>query len=143
MAQAWSETMKVDGRCLCGAITYEAEVEPGTIQLCHCEDCQMQTGSAFRANVPAPAHTFKLLTGEPHRYFKTVSNGSKRVHAFCGNCGGPVYSAAAENPQSYTLRIGALKQKHELGVPRRQIWAKREFDWLKSIDHVPKVNGQP
>jgi len=28
--------MKVDGQCHCGAIVYEAEVEPGTVGLCHC-----------------------------------------------------------------------------------------------------------
>jgi len=33
--------MKVQGRCHCGEITYEADVEPGKVNLCHCRDCQM------------------------------------------------------------------------------------------------------
>ena len=45
--------MKVDGQCHCGAITYEAQVEPNTIQVCHCADCQRLSGTAFRANVAA------------------------------------------------------------------------------------------
>ena len=49
--------MKVHGQCHCGAIAYEAEVEVGTINVCHCLDCQTLTGSAFRsflrlANLP-------------------------------------------------------------------------------------------
>ena len=34
---------KVQGRCHCGAISYEAEVEPCTAYICHCQDCQMLT----------------------------------------------------------------------------------------------------
>ena len=47
--------MKVDSKCHCGVAVYEAEVEPGTIGIQHCSDCQQFTGSPFRANIPAPA----------------------------------------------------------------------------------------
>jgi len=50
--------VKVDGKCHCGAIVYEAEVEPGTIGICHCSDCQQLTGSPFRANIPAQPRAF-------------------------------------------------------------------------------------
>ncbi len=63
--------MKVDGRCHCGAITYEAEVEPGTIVICNCTDCQMQSGSIFRTGIPAPAEKFRILKGSPKKYLKT------------------------------------------------------------------------
>jgi hypothetical protein len=77
--------MKVDGQCYCGAIAYEAE--PNSIGICHCLDCQRLTGSAFRANVPAPAEGFRILKGTPRQYIKTGDTGAKRVHAFCENCG--------------------------------------------------------
>jgi hypothetical protein len=40
--------MKIDGRCRCGNITFEAEVDPATVVICHCTDCQTPSGSAFR-----------------------------------------------------------------------------------------------
>lgn len=135
--------MKVDGKCHCGAIVYEAEVEPGTIGICHCSDCQQLTGSPFRANVPAPAAGFRIIEGQPRQYIKTGNSGAKRIHAFCENCGSPVYSCAIENPQSYTLRLGALKQRNELGRPARQIWTKRRLSWITSLADVPEVEGQP
>ena len=138
-----SKVMKVEGRCHCGAIAYEAEVEPGTINICHCEDCQMLTGTAFRANVQAPAHTFRILQGEPHRYIKTAGSGAKRAHAFCQTCGTPVYSCAPDNPQTYSLRVGALKQRYQLGMPHRQIWTKRRLGWLSSLADVPGIEEQP
>ena len=43
--------MKVTGGCHCGHITYEAEVDPATVRVCHCTDCQKLTGTAFRAKI--------------------------------------------------------------------------------------------
>jgi hypothetical protein len=134
--------MKVEGQCHCGAILYEAEVVPGTIAICNCADCQTQSGSVFRMNISAPATQFHLLKGSPKKYVKTADSGAKRVHAFCDNCGGPIYSSAAENPQSYSLRVGALKQRYELGRPARQIWTRRRFPWMPSIDGAQEFNGQ-
>ena len=135
--------MKVEGQCHCGAIAYEAEVTPGIIVICHCTDCQMQTGSAFRSNIPAPASQFRLLRGQPRTYTKTADSGTRRVHAFCGDCGGPIYATALGNPQSYSLRVGALKQRADLGRPRRQIWVKRRLDWVPPLQGVAEVEGQP
>jgi len=134
--------MKVQGRCHCGTITYEAEVEPDTVQICHCLDCQMLSGTAFRANIPAPAESFRIHTGTPRKYVKTGDSGAKRVHAFCENCGSPVYSCALENPTSYTLRTGALTPREALGRPARQIWTKRRRAWLPALEGVPEIEGQ-
>ncbi len=135
--------MKVEGGCHCGAITYEADVEPGTMNICHCHDCQTLTGSAFRANISAPADTFRILTGKPRPYIKIADSGARRVHAFCDTCGGPVYSCAVDNPRTYSLRVGALKQRDQVGRPARQIWTKRRLPWLPKIDGVPEIEGQP
>ena len=135
--------MNVDGECHCGRIAYEARVEPGRILLCHCDDCQKLTGSAFRANIEAAAETFRLLRGAPRIYVKTADSGARRTHAFCGDCGAPIYAAAAENPTTYSLRIGGLTQRHELGSPRLQIWTRRALSWSDDLAHIPTVSGQP
>jgi hypothetical protein len=135
--------MKVQGQCHCGAIVYQAEVDPAKVAICHCIDCQRLSGGIFRVNIPAPAEHFRIVKGEPRRYIKTADSGAKRVHAFCENCGSPVYSSAVENPTSYSLRLGALDQRNELGIPAKQIWTKRRVGWMPPLDHVPEVEGQP
>jgi hypothetical protein len=62
--------MKVDGRCHCGYIRYEAEIDPDTVALCNCTDCQTLSGSAFRTVVPTKKGSFKLLQGpfDPRRH---------------------------------------------------------------------------
>jgi len=61
-------SMKIDGRCHCGYITYQAEIDPGNVLVCHCTDCQTLSGSAFRTVVLTREDGFKLLSGEPKVY---------------------------------------------------------------------------
>lgn len=131
--------MKVDGRCHCGAISFEAVVDPLTASMCHCEDCQRLTGSAFRANVQAKAETF-CLRGEPSVYIKTADSGNKRAHAFCSRCGTPIYACAPVDPTSYSLRLGTLTQRHEL-TPQRQIYTSRAMKWLERLGAIKAVEG--
>ena len=57
--------MKIDGCCHCGAIAYEAEIDPETVGICHCADCQQLTGTAFRVTAFAPGSAFRILRGAP------------------------------------------------------------------------------
>jgi hypothetical protein len=50
------QIMKIDGRCHCGYITYEAEIDPEKVMICHCADCQTLSGSAF-VRSPSPEMT--------------------------------------------------------------------------------------
>ena len=117
------KVMKVTGGCHCGHITYEAEVNPATVRVCHCTDCQKLTGTAFRTNIASLPGTFVLKSGTPKIYIKTAESGSKRAHGFCPECGTPIYAAAPEpNPSTYALRLGAIEQRAQLAppVPSRQ-----------------------
>ena len=133
--------MKVHGRCHCGFISYEAEVDPAKVSMCHCSDCQMLTGSAFRANVQAHAHTFVLRGGTPKTYIKTADSGNRRAHAFCPECGTPVYSAAISDPPFYSLRVGCLAERHQLR-PSRQIWCQSALPWSMNLEAIAKLDRQ-
>lgn len=135
--------MKVQGRCHCGAIGYEAEVEPASVNIGHCLDCQRLSSSAFRVSIAVPAERFRLFRGKPRQYVKVAESGAKRVHALCETCGSPVYSCAIDNPVAYTLRVGALDQRHMLGRPARQIWTKRRLPWIPPLEGVREFEGQP
>lgn len=133
--------MRVTGRCHCGAITYEAEVDPAKVSICHCTDCQMLTGSAYRASVPAPRDTFVLRSGRPKVYVKTADSGTRRAHAFCPDCGTPVYSSAISDPPTYSLRVGCLDRRAEL-APKKQIWCRSAVPWSMNLEGVERIAGQ-
>jgi hypothetical protein len=130
--------MKVQGNCHCGAIAYEAEVDPAASAICNCTDCQTFSGSPWRASVPAKAQNFRLLRGTLKTYEKTAESGTKRLQAFCGNCGSAVYSTTVENQTIFNLRLGALDRRAEL-APKRQIWMSSALPWASDITGVPGV----
>ena len=134
--------MKVQGSCHCGQITYEAEIDPASVGLCNCTDCQMLTGSAFRVSVPAPREGFRLLTGQPKTYVKTADSGTRRRHSFCPNCGTPVAASAdTDDPPSVSLRVGCLVQRAQL-PPRRRQWCRSALPWAQNVSVVPGIDGQ-
>ena len=131
--------MKIDGRCHCGYITYEAEVDPDSVAICHCTDCQTLTGSAFRVVVPAASDRFKLLTGKPKTYIKTAESGAKRPQAFCPECGTSIYSASVgEGPQTLMVRVGTIRQRAQLR-PTAQYWCRSAQDWVTDLASISQI----
>lgn len=133
--------MIVHGACHCGAIAYEAEVDPARAVVCHCGDCQTLSGAAIRASVPAKAEDFHLLKGTPKTYVKTAESGNKRVQVFCGDCGSPLYSADAVGGKVYSLRIGVMAERAQL-PPQRQIWCEAALPWTRDLLDVPGMPKQ-
>jgi hypothetical protein len=135
--------MKIDGSCQCGAITFEAEIDPKQVSICHCTDCQAFSGSAFRVSVPAAAKDFTLKSGEPKAYVKTAESGNKRVQMFCPTCGTHVYTTDPEKSatSTYRLRVGTISQREAL-KPSVQIWCRSELPWVRNLASVPRRGGQ-
>jgi len=133
--------MKVHGACQCGAIAYEAQIDPARSTVCHCHDCQRLSGAPFRASVPARSDDFQITRGTPRVYVKTAESGNRRVQAFCGDCGSPIYSADAENPKAYNLRLGIVAERAQL-PPQRQIWCEAALPWTQGLLDLPRSEKQ-
>ena len=113
--------MDVDGKCLCGKIQYEAEIDPNTTTICHCTDCQINSGTAFGYVVGVVNESFKLLEGEMSFYIKLADSGAKRELAFCGKCGTRIYARPVDGKSSFFgLRVGTIRQIRDL-QPKRQV----------------------
>jgi len=130
--------MKIDGGCHCGKITYEAEVDPGKVTICHCTDCQQLTGTAFRVTVFAPESDFRLISGEPKAYVKTTAeSGNPRAQVFCPDCGSQLWARNVDDgPKVYGIRVGTARQRADL-PPVRQIWHRSALHWLDRIETLP------
>ena len=85
--------MQVDGHCHCGQITFEAEIDPEAVSVCHCRDCQILTGSPFRVTAICTAAAIRLTGGKPRVYGKRGDNGRMRFQHFCCDCGSPLFTS--------------------------------------------------
>ena len=128
--------MKIDGKCHCGAIAYEAEINPDYVIVCHCTDCQAISGGPYRANVPVKIENFKLH-GTPKIYVKTADSGKRMALAFCADCGAALYSGREMGATFLNLRLGAVMQRAEL-VPRAQYFCRSAMPWVFDLGSIPK-----
>ncbi len=74
--------IKVTGRCLCGAVTYSAQLEKSRLVACHCGMCQQWTGGATVTTTPVVGIEF---TGEDCIQYFAASSLVER--GFCSVCG--------------------------------------------------------
>lgn len=134
--------MRIDGSCHCGNITYEAEIDPDKVLICHCTDCQTLSGSAFRTVALTREDAFKLLSGELTTYVKTGESGTKRSQTFCPVCGTPIYSSTIiGGPKVHCIRVGTARQRDQL-VPSWQLWGRSSQRWLSGLDSIPRMETQ-
>ena len=124
--------MKIDGSCHCGAIRYEADINPEGVGICHCTDCQIFSGSAFRITAPVPRERFHLLQGTPKIYVKTAESGNQRAQAFCADCGTAIYATSVSDPKVYGLRVSTSRQRAQLR-PSKQIWCRSALPWVNEL----------
>ena len=131
--------MHVDGQCHCGQVTFEAEIDPQAVSICHCTDCQALTGSPYRVTVICCGSQIHI-TGEPRIYAKTGDNGRIRYQHFCGECGSPLFSSGeGEHTDEWGIRWGAIRQRASLR-PTRRIWCRSAVPWLNEVAGLP---GRP
>lgn len=130
------------GGCLCGAVRYESTGQPAFALLCHCRDCQRQTGSAFAAGLRVPASGFRITQGTPKRYVKSADSGHAVTRAFCGDCGSTLYVQVATRPDLVGLRVGTLDDPSGFR-PEANIFVKSAQPWAAMDPALPRYQTYP
>ena len=132
--------MHIDGGCHCGNVGYEADIDAEKVILCHCTDCQVISGTAFRTVVFVPEAKFNLLEGSLKTYIKTADSGNKRAMAFCADCGTHIYATSVDGDDKVLgLRVGTTRQRGELR-PGKQYWCRSALDWVTDLGAIEQVD---
>ena len=134
--------MKVDGACLCGQVTYEAEIDPDRVALCHCADCQVNSGSAYGVVASVTDGQFRLMTGTLKEYEKMAESGRIRHLSFCPDCGTRIHARTKGNPTAFFgLRVGTIRQRAEL-KPKVQVWCGSALPWVFDLSVILRHDAQ-
>ena len=134
--------VKIEGACHCGNISYEAEIDPEDVAVCHCTDCQILSGSAYRTIVSVTDDKLLFSGGSPKIYIKEAESGNPRQQAFCPECGTQLYATAVgDGPKTYGIRLGTARQRDQL-PPKKQLWCRSALDWVMDLENVPTVEKQ-
>ena len=131
-----TQRMHIDGACHCGKVSYEAEVDPERVIICHCTDCQTISGAPYRVNVGVLTKNI-TLKGEAKTYAKRGDSGEWLTTAFCGECGAALYSSKEGAPAMW-LRMGTVRQRAEL-PPKMQGYCRSALPWSMDITGVRRL----
>ncbi|KAF8630306.1 hypothetical protein AX15_002999 [Amanita polypyramis BW_CC] len=125
--------------CLCGAVKLEISGNPTTFFVCHCDNCQKSSGSAFRSNVIFKIEDVRVKEGkEKIRNYedKATKTGRTLVRSFCGQCGSTVH--VKSTPDAIGVPVGTIDKTDDL-APQTQLFPKNKRPWVKGIETPKKT----
>ncbi|HBD10566.1 MAG TPA: GFA family protein [Porticoccaceae bacterium] len=137
--------MKISGECFCKAISYESELDENRIGICHCRDCQIISGSAFRMSSVVPVDDFNFTRGMPKFFDKRADSGSVRRLAFCDICGTHLCSLPVDNDSTspfVSIRLSTAREFLQL-KPVSEIFCDSRVSWLAPLADSVQFSRMP
>ncbi len=118
----------IEGGCLCGSVRYSADVEPTFVGVCHCDDCQRFTGSAFATVIGVPSSALKV-SGVLKTYSKRGDTGKAIHRRFCPECGSGLMDEADALPGVAMVNAGTLDDRSWV-TPQSEIYCDSAQPWV-------------
>jgi hypothetical protein len=124
-------------------VTYSADAEPVVQAVCHCTDCQRQTGNPFSVIVGVPRAALDVEGSTLASYATTgEDHGEDTVRSFCSACGSPVFSIAAVMPELAFIKAGSLDDASWL-EPTAEVWTSSAQPWSPHFEHAAQMERGP
>jgi hypothetical protein len=133
----------LSGRCMCGRVTYTTSAPPATpVIVCHCVDCQRQTGSAYTTVVGVPADRLTVSGGTLSSY-ATIGedHGCQTVRSFCSGCGSPIVTHGAYDGLAF-IKVGTLDDP-SWAKPEVEIWRRSAPRWTPAFPGTQVFERDP
>ncbi len=130
------------GGCQCGRIRYEIHAEPLTLYVCHCQECQKQSSSAFGMSMPVPREAIAIVRGEPKQWSRKGDSDREVICFFCGDCGTRLFHNPARNPKITNVKPGTLDDTSWL-KPVGNLWTRSAQKWVFIDKCMLNYDSQP
>ena len=129
------------GSCLCGDIAFDLLEDPLTVYVCHCTDCQRQTGSSFALTAIVIREALKLVRGTPEEYSIELHDGRIKQAHFCARCATRLWEPSSVSTLA-VLEPGTLDDTSWIR-PVGHIWMRSAQPWISIPDDSIVVETQP
>ena len=111
---------------------------------CQCRDCRKRSGTGHASYLIFDTLADMALTGEVKTWSLPSDSGSLKSHAFCPECGTPVYVTLEDRPANVCIHTGSLDRPERFS-PQFVVYAGRALDWdtidpaLRKYDRMPEA----
>ena len=126
--------MPITGQCLCGQVSYTVDADRLLTAVCHCKNCQRQSGSAYSILSIAPRDKLSV-EGLLKTYQDTADSGAKLDRQFCPECGSAMFSVHPATPETIIIKAGTFDDTSWL-KPVAHVWCSSAQSWVKIDDNV-------
>ena len=117
------------GRCLCGAIKFEARGAPKWVVWCHCESCRRHSGAPGNVFVSFDNDAVTVTDGAITKF--RSSEATER--GFCARCGSTLTCSSSRLPGETHYYVGVFDRAAEL-KPKGAFYAGERLPWLHAQD---------
>lgn len=130
--------MEYTGRCLCGAVTYEAQPPTLFCAHCHCRWCRAAHGAAFVTWVGLSEARFRLTGGGERLRWYRSSEQSRR--GFCDACGATLFYASSLCPGEIHVTRASLQGEIDRD-PQVHCFYDQQAAWFTPGDDLPRFDS--
>jgi hypothetical protein len=109
--------------------------------ICHCKDCQKQSGSALSVAVIATVSAL-TVTGTAKIFEKAGDSGQVVQRHFCPDCGSTVFSKPTSIPGIIVVRGGAFDDTRWI-KPSHHIFCDSAQPWVQIPDDTANFPQMP
>ena len=128
--------------CSCGQLSISVRDEPTQVLICHCFECQKQSGSVFLNWSYWPKSAMTATTGKPSRYRRTGESGRIVDNYFCSHCGSTVYGDSPDIPGEVSIAVGNFADP-AFAPPTAAVWGRCRHAWVQPPANIPEHQTQP
>ncbi|EPQ0226323.1 GFA family protein [Pseudomonas aeruginosa] len=126
----------INGSCLCGSVHYSSPQPPLMTAVCHCSDCQKQSGSAFSVNLMVLAEGFQAEGQTLASYQTRGGSGLPVRRFFCSHCGSALYTELSAMPGVLAVKAGTLADAAIVN-PGMHLWCASAQPWVAIDRSLP------
>lgn len=132
----------MNGRCLCGAVTWSTDADLRDVLECHCVRCQRVTGN-YMAATAVPTGELSIAGESPRWYSPT--DDSNVTYGFCATCGSSMfYRSGGTDGSNSVTSICAGSIDGPSGLRTAAVWfAADAGDHVRLDPGVPTFPGEP
>jgi hypothetical protein len=134
--------LPLTGGCQCGALRYEIRAEPLSLYVCHCTECQRQSGAAFGMSLMVPRPALVYTQGTPRRWKRTADSGRVLESDMCETCGVRPVNHPTANDKVSIVKPGTLDDTSWLH-PVGHIWTRSAQPWVAIPKDAVIHEGHP
>ncbi len=133
--------MYMTGGCNCGSVRYELLAEPLFTHVCHCTECQHDSGGAFNISTVILSADFRFKDCAPDISYVSRKSGNEYEVWGCSKCGCTVAGKSITPASVMVVRPGSFDDTSVIR-PQAHIWICEKQDWVSIPDDIPSFEKE-